>query len=53
MTFYVIRKGRGGGLRGFVAAKAVLLRVYWIESDTLLHMPRTQLFQGFEKIVGK
>ena len=39
MTFYVIRKGRGGILCGFVAAKAVLLRVYWIESDTLLHMP--------------
>ena len=51
VAFYVVRKSGGGGLRGFVAAEAVLLRMNWGKADTLLHMPRAEPFQSFEEVV--
>ena len=39
MAFHIIRKSRGSSLRGFVTAKAVLMRVYWLEPDALFHVP--------------
>ena len=39
MTFYIVHESRCSSLCRFVAAKAVLVRVYWSKPDALFHMP--------------
>ena len=51
MSFDIIHKRGGGGLRRLVTAKAMPLRVERLEPDALLHVPHTQMFQGLEEVV--